>query len=506
MTGVEMAAQSWAVLSRLGPVCMPSRVMSVNTMAATSGLSNLRAASKKCSPQSSVQPCTATMPSRASMPMTTRPGKSSAASWAVQGSRAARVPRITRSTPSSRACLRPSRSRTPPPSCTGMLRPAQMRSITAALAGRPSTAPSRSTTCRRTAPWSCQWRAMATGSWLNTVSRSMRPCCKRTQRPPLRSTAGMASKALLRLLFGRGLAPGEAFHDLGHADAAPLLHGVPAQAVLHVLAQVQQVRGERLLGLVKGVLPDHLAVAHPHHRQVKGRRGRLLHAVSIALPLAEAVDKAHQHGIGAQLLAGGHDFLANGVGQAAPGHVAEHQTGLGIGHERHLADLAQLLVERFVERVLRRGHDLAAGVGRTGDGAGDGGAGLFVGQHLLVGQHRQLFGHPQGVPVHGLVRRGRAAQPQSQGGQQDGGSRAPNYTPAFHNTPLVEETPRWRSCRAVAWSRARPRALKAASSKWWSLSPQIRRTCRVRPAFSARARQNSSASWPSKPPTVPGRR
>src|SRR5229473_1746997 len=60
--------------------------------------------------------------------------------------------------------------------------------------GPPPKAPSRSTTCRRGAPSAAQRSAMATGSSENTVSAEALPWSRRTQRPPLRSTAGMTLK------------------------------------------------------------------------------------------------------------------------------------------------------------------------------------------------------------------------------------------------------------------------------------------------------------------------
>src|SRR4029079_4710989 len=88
-----------------------------------------------------------------------------------------------------------SRSRMPPPSWIGVFSPIALiiSRMTFSFFGRPATAPFRSTMCSRRAPWADQCRAIATGSSENTVAESMRPCCKRTQWPSLRSIAGMIS-------------------------------------------------------------------------------------------------------------------------------------------------------------------------------------------------------------------------------------------------------------------------------------------------------------------------
>src|SRR5690606_13868735 len=88
-----------------------------------------------------------------------------------------------------------SRSRMPPPSCTGSSSPTSstMARIAASFFGLPANAPFRSTRCRRRAPRSTQWRAMAAGSSENTVASSISPCLRRTQWPSLRSMAGISS-------------------------------------------------------------------------------------------------------------------------------------------------------------------------------------------------------------------------------------------------------------------------------------------------------------------------
>src|SRR6185369_4928847 len=90
-----------------------------------------------------------------------------------------------------------SMSRMPPPSCTGMDSPTAltMREMAPSFLGLPATAPFRSTTCRRCAPWASQCLATASGSSEKVVASCMSPCFRRTQWPSLMSIAGMMSIA-----------------------------------------------------------------------------------------------------------------------------------------------------------------------------------------------------------------------------------------------------------------------------------------------------------------------
>ncbi len=89
----------------------------------------------------------------------------------------------------------------PPPSCTSMSSPTSRKMLrtAASLRGLPAKAPFKSTKCKRVAPCSTQWRAMAAGSSLKMVDCSMSPCLRRTHWPSFRSMAGISSMA-----FGRG--------------------------------------------------------------------------------------------------------------------------------------------------------------------------------------------------------------------------------------------------------------------------------------------------------------
>src|SRR4029079_6519441 len=74
ITGMEIASASEIVASRLRPCSIPSRAMSVETIAATPTSSKRRAISSTDSCEVSAQPSTATLPSRASRPTAMRPG------------------------------------------------------------------------------------------------------------------------------------------------------------------------------------------------------------------------------------------------------------------------------------------------------------------------------------------------------------------------------------------------------------------------------------------------
>src|SRR5574340_158955 len=109
------------------------------------------------------------------------------------------------------------RSRMPPPSCTGISSPtaSTIERIAASLTGLPANAPLRSTRCRRRAPCSFQWRAVAAGSSENTVALSISPCSRRTQWPSLRSIAGIINMANQQGRTGEKLGAGCAGHITG---------------------------------------------------------------------------------------------------------------------------------------------------------------------------------------------------------------------------------------------------------------------------------------------------
>src|SRR5450759_1599915 len=88
-------------------------------------------------------------------------------------------------------------SRRPPPIPTGTETALAMSRITSRFLGVPAMAPSRSTRWSRGAPSASHRRATATGSSANTVSWSYLPWYSRTQRPSLRSMAGITWNSIL---------------------------------------------------------------------------------------------------------------------------------------------------------------------------------------------------------------------------------------------------------------------------------------------------------------------
>ena len=164
-----------------------------------------------------------------------RPGNARPARLTKSGSRTAAVPMITRETPCASQASAVAKSRMPPPSCTGMATAARMPPTAAAFIGRPAKAPSRSTTCRYSNPWSSNARACTAGSRLNTVARAMSPCSRRTHRPSLRSIAGNRITAPTRGRIGNQLqAQALAFFrmKLGSGKTVARHHGSHRTAVV----------------------------------------------------------------------------------------------------------------------------------------------------------------------------------------------------------------------------------------------------------------------------------
>src|SRR5699024_4201110 len=102
MTGIDNSLASARVASMLRPCIMPSRRMSVCTMATTPSCSNCCASSAAVLRDSFDQPSVATLSSRVSRPTMMRPGKPMPTSETKCGSDTARVPRMMNSTPRSR--------------------------------------------------------------------------------------------------------------------------------------------------------------------------------------------------------------------------------------------------------------------------------------------------------------------------------------------------------------------------------------------------------------------
>jgi hypothetical protein len=90
------------IASTFGPTSVPSRRTSVNCTRTTPQLSTVAASSSASTAVSSFQPCTATLPSRASIATATAVGQRDTAACTASGRDTAAVPKITRSAPRSR--------------------------------------------------------------------------------------------------------------------------------------------------------------------------------------------------------------------------------------------------------------------------------------------------------------------------------------------------------------------------------------------------------------------
>ncbi len=163
MMGICTAAVISARDSKLGPDNIPSREISVKIIPAAPNCSISLARSIARRLVSFSQPWTATIPSRASIPITTCLPKVLIVSSAKAASPAMREPMITLVAPAARAASMFSADLIPPPICTGSPTFAIRRKCPRAW-GRPVRAPSRSTTWRNCAPCRAHCLATAAGS------------------------------------------------------------------------------------------------------------------------------------------------------------------------------------------------------------------------------------------------------------------------------------------------------------------------------------------------------
>ena len=164
--------------------------MSVTIRAETPASSNRFATVRASRPESSSQPCTATLPFRTSTLTAICSGQLRAAVLTRSGSRTAAVPRITRLTPASIQASTLARVRMPPPNCTGIETALRIASTAAPFTARPWAEPFRSTTCSQLKPALTNCSAWSAGEVLNTVASFMSPRSSRTQWPSFRSMAG----------------------------------------------------------------------------------------------------------------------------------------------------------------------------------------------------------------------------------------------------------------------------------------------------------------------------
>ena len=164
MTGMPTDWTSrWSALT-FGPWSMPSRAISVYMIRGTPSATIFWASSTAATSPSFVHPSVITMPSSESIETTIWPGKAAHASRTRSGSRTAALPICTRLAPAANATRIRSIERIPPETSTGTLTAAQIASMRAPFTGRPSFAPSRSTTWMSVPPSACQRFATVTAS------------------------------------------------------------------------------------------------------------------------------------------------------------------------------------------------------------------------------------------------------------------------------------------------------------------------------------------------------
>ncbi len=185
-----------SVASRLAPAPVPSRRMSVKTIAAAPARSARRAISSAVAALSPSQPSTATRPSRWSMPTAIRPGKARA------GARRAASGFARRRGAEDRALgagVEHARDRVEVAQPAADLDRDRQRG--ADLARSPSRARARRAPRRRgrrraggARPRPPSAAPSRPGRRRTCVSAAKSPCRRRTQRPPRRSIAGMTSK------------------------------------------------------------------------------------------------------------------------------------------------------------------------------------------------------------------------------------------------------------------------------------------------------------------------
>ena len=163
MTGISTCRASSNVASILAPFKRPSRPISVNSRLATPASSNRRAKSTTGTSDNSAQPSVATMPSFASTATTMPPSHSFAISLTNSGFLSAAEPITTRDTPRLNQPSTPAASRIPPPNCTWPGKALMIASTASRFSVLPAKLPSKSTTCKCSAPACANSMACAAG-------------------------------------------------------------------------------------------------------------------------------------------------------------------------------------------------------------------------------------------------------------------------------------------------------------------------------------------------------
>ena len=152
------------VSSTLAPAMAPSLEMSVNRAQRMPMHLHFLANSSARMSVCTVQPCTANMPSLASMPATIFSGNSKHAKAKLSGSVTAMVPMTTRSAPASSRLRISTMRRSPPPLCTRTGKRFLISPMSESMPLAPVKAPERSTMCSHSAPASTHFSAKASGS------------------------------------------------------------------------------------------------------------------------------------------------------------------------------------------------------------------------------------------------------------------------------------------------------------------------------------------------------
>src|SRR2546425_9412326 len=382
-------------------------------------------------------------------------------------SSAARVPTTTHRAPVSRAESTARRSRSPPPTSTGTGIMAATIFVTSALCrGSPANAPSRSTTCRRSAPSFFHWSATATGSSENTVSRSARPWCRRTHRPSRRSIAGMT--ITVRPSRRRRSSRGDGGPTAGSSrDGTGSRRPGRARSPPRIVRRSHTTpRAPRPLasGDAQIARPEPRAPLSGHPRSKPCSRPRYDRIVRVdeveASARGDAVEQPE----------------VPGVLHAVPSHVGNlrpgRQTAHGTGDDVEPSSLAELLTGGKQELIAEADpQERPAAIERPAEGGQQ--AQAVEVRHRVVKravprQHHRLRVVDSARILGDHCRAADATKRLLDGPEVS----APVVDDGNHSAPFVEgSTPAILGLTRVASASARPTALNTASVMWWRLWP-----------------------------------
>src|SRR5512135_239969 len=312
--------------------------------------------------------------------------------------------------------------------------------------------------------------------------------------PPPRCGHGPSPRSRGIGPLGRGAAPGPEPRPLPPAARTrpPGWSGPSSRVPLGEGRQERDAGALRFLGVElgaeHGVLPDQrrkdIAVLPGGQNRAGGQAGRMI-AVYVVVELGLGENLAHDRMPVARR--GGLDPRPADVGDreidGEPANVPGKQAQ---------APEARRLLASLEEELEAEADPHHRPAGPRGVAHRVSQAGAREVRHGLAEVANAGHDDPLG-PAHGLrIRRQRGRVPA--GGQRP--YHAPQVVHSVvhhrdHSTPLVEGTPDTRGSRAVASSSARAKALNAASTMWWGLSPRTRSRWTVSPAFCTSAPKNS---------------